>query len=172
MEIELHPSAPMETGTFSALVAPEELVLAGLNDNPVLQRFLFLFVSGNFSRLLQGINRRSGNFEVQRAFTAHQLLSILSAAHHTVIFVEHDPTLYDDAEELLGPVAEALAAAAGDALVVLYSPKSGKAFDRLARRADRIFFFGPTYPHAPLRPRVRRSPARPAARGQTTLEGI
>jgi hypothetical protein len=109
---------------------------------------------------------------VQRAFTGYQLLSILSAAHHTVLFVEHDPTLYEDAEDLLEPVSGALAEAAGDALVILYAPKSDPSFDRIARRADRIFFFGPSYPHAPLRPRVRRAPARPVRRGQTTLEGM
>ena len=77
MEFDLHPTVTLRTGTFAALLAPEDLVLAGLNDNPVLRRFLFLFVSGNYSRLLSGINRRSVTIEVRRAFTAFQLLTIL-----------------------------------------------------------------------------------------------
>ncbi|MDD5048198.1 MAG: hypothetical protein PHH09_04650, partial [Methanoregulaceae archaeon] len=77
MEFDLHPAVPLRTGTFSAVIAPDDVVLAGLNDNPVLQRFLFLFISGNYSRLLAGINRRSVNIEVRRAFTAFQLLTIL-----------------------------------------------------------------------------------------------
>jgi len=77
MEFDLHPSVTLRSGTFSAVVAPEEVVLAGLNDNPVLRRFLFLFVSGNYSGLLSGINRRSVSIEVRRAFTAFQILQIL-----------------------------------------------------------------------------------------------
>jgi hypothetical protein len=43
--------------------------------------FLFLYVSGNYSRLLSSINRSSKNFEVRRAFTAHQLFTILKVSH-------------------------------------------------------------------------------------------
>jgi hypothetical protein len=97
MEFELHPSVTLESGTFAVVTAPEELVLRGLNGTPALSRFLFLYVCGNYSRLLTGIRRRSAHFEVRRAFTLHQLLTILREAHHTVLFVEHDPSLYEDA---------------------------------------------------------------------------
>jgi len=97
MEFELHPSVTLESGTFSVVTAPEELVLRGLNGTPALSRFLFLYVCGNYSRLLTGIRRRSAHFEVRRAFTLFQLLTILREAHHTIIFVEHDPSLYEDA---------------------------------------------------------------------------
>jgi len=105
MEFELHPSVTLESGTFSVVTAPEELVLRGLNGTPALSRFLFLYVCGNYSRLLTGIRRRSAHFEVRRAFTAFQLLTILREAHHTVIFVEHDPTLYEDAGPVIAEVA-------------------------------------------------------------------
>jgi DNA polymerase I len=97
MEFELHPSVTLESGTFSVVVAPEEPVLRGLNGTPALSRFLFLYVCGNSSRLLTGIRRRSAHFEVRRAFTLFQLLTILREAHHTILFVEHDPSLYEDA---------------------------------------------------------------------------
>ncbi len=97
MEFELHPSVTLESGTFSVVTAPGELVLRGLNGTPALSRFLFLYVCGNYSRLLTGIHRRSAQFEVRRAFTLFQLLTILREAHHTIIFVEHDPSLYEDA---------------------------------------------------------------------------
>jgi hypothetical protein len=97
MEFELHPSVTLESGTFSVVMAPEELVLRGLNGTPALSRFLFLYVCGNYSRLLTGIRRRSAHFEVRRAFTLFQLLTILREAHHTILFLEHDPSLYDDA---------------------------------------------------------------------------
>jgi DNA polymerase I len=97
MEFELHPSVTLESGTFSVVTAPEELVLRGLNGTPALSRFLFLYVCGNYSRLLTGIKRRSTHFEVRRSFTLYQLLTILREAHHSIIFVEHDPSLYEDA---------------------------------------------------------------------------
>jgi len=76
---------------------------------------------------------------VRRAFTAFQLLTILREAHHTVIFVEHDPTLYEDAGPVITEVAGALAEAARTALVVLYAPRPDPTLKVLARRADRVF---------------------------------
>ena len=172
MELELHPSVTMHTGTFNALVAPPELVLPALNGNPEFRRFLFLYVCGNYSGLLSGINRRLMQIEVRRAFTAHQLVTILREAHHTIIFVEHDPSLYEDAGELAEPVAGALSEAAESSLVILYAPKGGPSFDSIARKADRVFYLNPVPPagpgrrHRPL-PRQRR-----ISRNQTTLEGF
>jgi hypothetical protein len=139
MEFELHPSVTLESGTFSVVTAPEELVLRGLNGTPALSRFLFLYVCGNYSRLLSGIRRRSAHFEVRRAFTLFQLLAILREAHHTILFLEHDPSLYDDAGPHLPEVAAALAEAARTALVVLYAPRPDPALRALARQADRVF---------------------------------
>jgi hypothetical protein len=175
MEFDLHPSVTLRTGTFSALVAPEDLVLAGLNDNPVLSRFLFLFICGNYSRLLSGINRGSVSIEIRRAFTAFQLLTILRESYHTIVFVEHDPGLYEGAgEEAIPEVARALSAAGQGAVVVLYAPSPDQSFSALAGLADRFFSLSP-FPAQPL-PRARRAGRmrRPAdrPRSQTTLEGF
>jgi hypothetical protein len=175
MEFDLHPGVSLKTGTFSAVIAPEDVVLAGLNDNPVLQRFLFLFISGNYSRLLPGINRRSVSIEVRRAFTAFQLLAILRESYHTIIFVEHDPTLYDGADDVVETVARALHDAGQSALVVMYAPRTDPAFDEITRFAHRVFHIGHTTPQpsptcARRRGRRRHPGGLPA--GQTTLEGI
>jgi hypothetical protein len=175
MEFDLHPSVTLRTGTFSAVVAPEDLVLAGLNDNPVLSRFLFLFICGNYSRLLSGINRRSVSIEVRRAFTAFQLLTILRESYHTIVFVEHDPGLYEGVgEEVIPEVALALQAAGQGALVVLYTPAADESFSALAEHADRFFSLAPAPPQPLARARrfgrVRRPSDRP--RSQTTLEGL
>lgn len=174
MEFALHPCISMQTGTFNALIAPEEVVLAALNDNPAFQRFLFLYVCGNYSRLLSGINRRSTSIEVQRAFTAFQLLSILRECHHTVVFVEHDHSLYEDAGvEVIDHVARVLKDAASDSLVILYAPKSNASFDAIGKRADRFFFLGA--PGIPVRSAMRRTPGtrqRTPRQGQSTLEAF
>jgi hypothetical protein len=176
MEFDLHPSVTLRTGTFSALVAPEDLVLAGLNNNPVLSRFLFLFICGNYSRLLSGINRRSVSIEIRRAFTAFQLLTILRESYHTIVFVEHDPGLYEGAgeKEIVPEVARALQAAGQGAVVVLYTSSMDESFSSLAERADRFFSLAPSPPEPLPRPRHAGRMRRPVDRhrSQTTLEGF
>ncbi|MCK9630473.1 MAG: hypothetical protein M0R30_02425 [Methanoregula sp.] len=138
MLIELSRGVTIHPGSFTAVIAPERRILLALNGNKDLQRFLFLYVSGNYSRLLTGISRTSGNFEVRRPFTADQLLSVINESGHTILFVEHDPTLFDGAERLYEPVASALKQAGREALVLLWAPANDRSFAALARRADRI----------------------------------
>ena len=138
MLIMLRKGITLQQGTFTAVIAPEEVILSALNDNPDLGRFLFLFLCGNYSRILSRITRTSSNFEIRRPFTADQLLTALKEASHTVIFIEHDPTLFDGAERLLVPVGAALRDAGHEALVILYSPAMDRPFAALARQADRV----------------------------------
>lgn len=138
MLIMLRKGITLRQGTFTAIIAPEPVILSALNDNPDLGRFLFLFLCGNYSRILSRIKRTSSNFEIRRPFTADQLLTVLKETGHTVIFIEHDPTLFDDADRLLAPIADALRDAGHDALVILYSPVMDRSFAVLAREADRL----------------------------------
>src|SRR5208337_1948575 len=108
MQIELRKGITLEPGTFNAVLASEKIMVDAINGNADLQRFLFLYISGNYSRILQGINRTSKNFDVQRAFTANQLLTVLREVGHTIVLVEHDPTLFDDSMALIEPVGSAL----------------------------------------------------------------
>jgi len=137
MQIELRKDLALQPGTFSAVIAPEKVMVDALNSNADLQRFLFLYISGNYSRILTGLNRSSKNFEVRRSFTAHQLLSTLREAGHTVIFVEHDPGLFDNAMETVELIAGALKEAGRESLVVLYTPATDRTFSLFARKADR-----------------------------------
>jgi hypothetical protein len=146
MLIELSRGVTIHPGTFTAVIAPEKKILAALNSNRDLQRFLFLYVSGNYSRILSGISRTSANFEVRRPFTADQLLTVVHESGHTIVFVEHDPTLFDGADRLLDPVASALRQAGREALVILWAPASDRSFAALARRADRIIEIIPEDP--------------------------
>jgi DNA polymerase I len=138
MQIEIRKGLYLQPGTFAAIVVPEKAMAAALNGTADLKRFLFLYVSGNYSRILSGLDRASKNLEVRRAFTAHQLLTILREAGHTVIFVEHDPELFDGAAAMIDPVAGALADAGREALVILYTPVPDRTFFALARRAGRF----------------------------------
>jgi hypothetical protein len=140
MRVELQKGLVLQPGTFNAVVAPEAVVISMINTNEDLQRYLFLFVGGNYSRILSGIHRTATNFDIRRAFTAHQLFTILSEASHTFIFVEHDPTLYDGAGDMITPIAGLLNEISRESTVVLYSPTPDRAFRALIRDANRVYF--------------------------------
>ena len=137
MQIEIRKGLVLQPGTFNAVVAPERAIVSAINTNADIQRFLILYVGGNYSRILSGINRTSKNFDVRRAFTAHQLFTVIREAGHTVVFAEHDPSLFDGAATMLEPVAGALKEAGRDSLVILYTPVTDHTFLALARKADR-----------------------------------
>jgi hypothetical protein len=171
----LRKGISLRQGSFTAVVAPERIIIQAISGNPDLERFLFLFVCGNYSRLISHIGRSSSNFEVRRPFTADQLLTVVRDASHTVIFIEHDATLFESAERLIIPIGSALKDAGHEALVVLYSPAMDKSFAALSRQADRLIEIlntgEPAYRQQPeyFRP-DRKTIGRPAA--QKTLEMI
>lgn len=171
MRIMLRKGITLQQGTFTAVIAPEPVILSALNDNPDLGRFLFLLLCGNYSRILSRINRTSSNFEIRRPFTADQLLTALKEAGHTVIVIEHDPTLFDGADRLLAPVAAALRDAGHEALVILYSPAMDRSFAALARQADRLIEImpadEPAYSGEYQSSRLRRQGSSPAPAQKT-----
>jgi len=155
------------------VIAPEKVMVAALNNNMDLQRFLFLYVSGNYSRLLSSISRSSKNFEVRRAFTAHQLFTILKEASHTVVLVEHDPTLFDGAEVMIPQIAGMLKEVGRESLAILYSPSVDHTFSLLMRQADHLIEIAPADDRdGTARYRSPRSPRMkgPTPYGQRTLE--
>ena len=143
MSIELRKGMTLHPCTFNAVIAPENVMISALNNNIDLQRFLFLYVSGNYSRLLSSISRSSKNFEVRRAFTAHQLFTILKEVSHTVLLIEHDPTLFDGAAEMMPQIAGMLKDIGRESLVIVYTPSIDRSFSVLMRQADHIIEFAP-----------------------------
>jgi DNA polymerase I len=171
MQIELHKGLALQPGTFNAVVVPEKVMVSAINSNADLQRFLFLYIGGNYSRILSGINRTSKNFNVQRAFTAHQLFTILREAGHTIIFVEHDPSLFDGAMDMIEPVADAMQEAGRESLVIIYTSVADRTFSALTRKANRYIEIVAIEPELhPIRTSrvIRQYGLRPA--GQRTLE--
>src|SRR5512136_1830731 len=108
MEIDLDLPVDIQAGTFNVLVSPEELALRALRKAAGPGRFLVLYICGNYSRLLSRVNLRSAEFGIRRAFTSSQLLSILDDAHQTFVFIEHDPSLFAESEEMIEYVSIAL----------------------------------------------------------------
>ncbi|MCQ1538483.1 hypothetical protein FTO68_05715 [Methanocalculus taiwanensis] len=164
MEIRLAPYITLRTGTFAAVVAPEEAMISLFAEHPELKRYLFLYISGNGSRLLTRAGDRSATFDVRRAFTAHQLLTILREATHTIIFIEHDPTLFESGgSSMAAAIGKVISEAASGSLVILYTPVPDRFFGEMAAYADRIITLAPE--EAP----VRKQNVRASRFGQATL---
>jgi DNA polymerase I len=87
-----------------------------------LQRYKILFVCGNYSRILNRLNRNITELEVRRAFTVFQLMIILEENLHSFLIVEHDPLLYEDAGEMVEYLAQALRQTSREATILLYAP--------------------------------------------------
>jgi len=141
MDLRINDRIVVQPGRFSAIIAPVGTILAGLNDNPALGRYTSILIGGNFSRLLNGINRVSGNFEIQRAFTVHQLLTILREDDHSIVIVEHDPTIYDDAGNTKRIVPPTMKDVSRNCVFVLYAPAMDRSFAYLVSAADHLYYY-------------------------------
>ncbi len=172
MEFELAPTISVQTGMFCAMIAPGELVLPALT-NPDNGRYLFLYLTGTTSVILPALAKHPGNMEVRRAVSPGQLAAEIRTARHSILFVEHDPSLYA-IEEDAASVAHALKEASEGAVVVLYAPDADPWFDLIISCADQVIYF--REPPVPPRDTLRRAyPSRKltgTGKGQSTLEGF
>ena len=94
-----------------------------------------LFIAGNRISILTKIKH---GYEVARAFTCHQLLTLLENAHHQSVFIEHDPSLFESLRD-----AEIVALALRDTAsrcetLVYYTRTSDEFSSIISRHADRI----------------------------------
>lgn len=170
MELDLYPPISLKEGTFNVLVAPEKMLIGALNGHINLQRFKTLYISGNYSMVLSKLDRRFTDLDVRRSFTAYQLLTILEESHHSVVLIEHDPSLYEDAKNLPEYVSRAMKETARNAIVLLYSSALDRYIDEISKGADRIFCFGAVEEEKPFR--SKSSNCQRTENSQTTLEAF
>jgi hypothetical protein len=131
MDFELYPTITLRSRSFNTLLAPREMFVQALNRNLNLQRFRVLYITGNYSAVLSSLDRRFESLEIRRGFTVFLLMAILEEAHHSLILVEHDPLLYEDAREMTEYVSLSLREAAKEAAVLLYAPGADPYFEKL-----------------------------------------
>jgi hypothetical protein len=141
MQIELHPAVSLLEDTFNVLIAPVEMLTNALNSSLNLQRYKILYNCGNYSRILSQLDRNFTDFDIRRAFTSFQLMTILEENHHSFLIVEHDPMLYEDAGQMVEYVGQALKQTSREATILLYSPTLDPHLDRMTELADRVFCF-------------------------------
>ena len=175
MFIELGPGITLHPGTFTALTGPGKPVIDAFEANRDLRRFLSLFVCGPASRLLPGISCAAPHFGTCTAHNAAQILAGVQGARCSIILVEHDPALFDGAEQMSVPVSAALRERGYEALVLLYARTKDPSFAALARHADRIIELIPPDEQPGRRAstgaRVHCC-STPLPRAQTTLAGV
>jgi hypothetical protein len=68
-------------------------------------------------------------------------MTILEEPRYSLIIIEHNPLLYEDAAGMMELVSEAMRDAAKEVVVLLYSLCSNPFIEDLTRNADRIFYF-------------------------------
>ena len=68
-------------------------------------------------------------------------MTILEEARHSLIIIEHDPILYEDSQEMVEYISQAMKQAAHEATVLLYSPGVDQFLEDIAKGADRVFYF-------------------------------
>ena len=142
MDLDLHPSVSLRPRSLNALVAPNEMFAKALNHNLNLQRFKVLYIwCGNYFSVLSRLDRRFQDLEIRRAFTVFQLMTILEEPRHSLIVIEHDPLLYEDAQDMVEYVSQGLHDAAKEAAVLLYSPGTDTFLEDMTKNADRVFYF-------------------------------
>jgi hypothetical protein len=169
MDLELTPTITLRSRSFNVLQAPREMFIKALNQNLNLQRFRILYVCGNYSGILSKLDRKFTDLEVRRAFTTFQLMTILEEARHSLVLVEHDPLLYEDAAEMVDYISHALNDAAKEAAVLLYASRADPFLEELAKNADRVWYFeeGPR-----TAPKLITKARPQALKNQATLEAF
>jgi DNA polymerase I len=116
------------------------MFIKALNRNLNLQRFKVPHVSGNYSAILSRLDCRFEALEIRQGFTDFHLINILVEANHSLILVEHDPLLYEDARKMVEYVSHALSDAAKEAAVLLCASGLDPYFEDLVKNADRVFY--------------------------------
>jgi DNA polymerase I len=172
MGFELHPTINLDTRAFHILISPPQMLTKALNDHLDLQRFEILFICGNFSRILSGLDRRFTSLKVRRAFTVFQLMAVLEDSQHTLLIIEHDPLLYEDAEEMVEYASQAMREAAKSCTVLLYSPASDPFLEMMTNYADRVFYFTRGADASKKLSAKSCRKAQESSTGQTTLEAF
>ncbi len=123
---------------FNVLCAPADVCRACVEDYVESHRFPALYVCGNGSSV---IGKLKGYLHVRRGFTIHQLMEILLDAYEDVIFIKHDPLLFEDVNfSAFEDFVLLLRQVGRERLLVYFSSKRDRIFDFIAGLADRYVY--------------------------------
>ncbi len=169
MDFELYPIIALRSRSFNAIIAPREMFIQALNSHLNLQRFKVLYVCRNHSGIPSSLDWRFDAPEVRRAFTVFQAMAALEESSNTIVVIEHDPLLYEDASEMTEYISQAMREAALDVAALLYSPGADPHLEELIKNEDRVFYFDEG-PQPEARNAAKAVPK--AQKSQTALEAF
>ncbi len=89
--------------------------------------------------------------------------------YHTVVIIEHDPPLCEDAEETTKYVSQEMRVIAKKAAILLYATEADPYLEELVSNADRVLYFDEG-PRAEARIAAKAIPK--TQKSQTTLEAL
>ncbi|MDK2877148.1 MAG: hypothetical protein PWQ22_1558 [Archaeoglobaceae archaeon] len=122
-------------GGFNVVYAPEEVCKMALDNHRAISA---LYIIGNSSKVAGRVRR---NLNVRRAFTVHQLIEILLEAYEEVVFIEHDPVLFEDCDfPTLEDLIMLLRQIGIDRTVFYFSCRRDRVFDLITKMADRYVY--------------------------------
>ncbi len=96
-------------------------------------------------------------------------MTVLERNRHTIVIIEHDPSLYEDAQEMTEYVSQDMRETAKEAAVLLYAQGADPYLEELVKNADRVFYFDEA-PRAEARIVAKNIPK--TQKSQTTLEAF
>lgn len=128
-------------GTFAICIAPPLVLKQALSTFLARPPGLTLYLCGNYPAILPSLSRYCDSFEVRRALTAYQVLTILDEAYHTYVLFEHDRSLYEDGKDLLSPIGERCREiGTGTGTVFLLATRPDTSLYTLESHADKILY--------------------------------
>ena len=68
-------------------------------------------------------------------------MTILQENFHSIVILEHDSSMYDDAGEVKRVIPHAMKDVSRDSIFVLYAPKMDRSFSYLAHTADHLICY-------------------------------
>ena len=93
---------------------------------------------GSFRKL----SRTVTGFSVRRGFTGDQVSTIIGGCDATYLFVEHDPSLYEDDTRLIPVVVNKIRAFAHqNGTVIVYSEGTDRFMRQVMRAAHRVYIY-------------------------------
>lgn len=166
MPVSIHPWLSFSPHTFALFIAPPTTIQEALNYLLDGNQGRVLYLCGNYPEVLPGITTDPGLFQVRRALTAYQILSILEESDESLTLFEHDQSLYEDDADLLIPIGERCRQRSGDTgSVILFAARPDAWLNRLEPYASRVAFIIRIDP-------VRAKGGRKVPSKQQTLEGL
>lgn len=166
MPVSIHPQFSFSPDTFLLFIASSATIREALHILLIRHRGRVLYICGNYPEILPSLIVDTDRFQVRRALTAYQVLSILEESDEPLTLFEHDRSLYDDNEDLLNPIGERCRQRASyTGSVLLFAVKPDRWLNQIEPYANRVALIMQPDPVSVKSEKI-------ASSKQRTLEGL